>query len=84
MYQCQETQTKRKEGDQEITEYHYSHGWFETQINSDNFDNQDMRVNPSNAWPFKSETLTAQNVMVGKFRLNSTQITRLGMQQEQV
>ena len=43
-----------------------------------------MRVNPSNAWPFKSETLTAQNVTVGKFRLNSAQITRLGMQQSPV
>ena len=43
-----------------------------------------MRVNPENAWPFKSETLTAQNVMVGKFRLNSAQITRLGMQQQPV
>jgi hypothetical protein len=58
MYQIKENVTERKEGEETITEYSYEYGWFENQINSDNFDNKEMQ-NPSNTWPFKSETLTA-------------------------
>ena len=43
MYQVQQRTTTRKEGDREITEYHYDHVWSESKINSDHFDNEDMR-----------------------------------------
>ena len=77
MYQIKENKTERKDGDRRIIEYSYEYGWFENPINSDNFDNRRMR-NPSNKWPFKSEVFTAQNVTLGKYRLNSGQIGMLG------
>ena len=33
-------------------------------------------------WPFLSETLTAQNVMMGKFRLPATSVSSLGRKDE--
>ena len=70
MYQIKEHVSTHKEGDQTKTVYTYEEGWFENPIDSSGFDNKEMQ-NPSNTWPFKSETLTAQNVTVGNFRLNS-------------
>ena len=83
MYQIKENITEHKEGDQIRTEYTYEEGWYETPIDSSNFDNKEM-VNPSNTWPFKSETLTAQNVTVGNFRLNSAQIAMLGKKEDDI
>ena len=40
--------------------------------------------NPSNTWPFRSETLSAQNVTMGKFRLNAAQIGMLGKREENI
>ena len=34
--------------------------------------------NPANSWPFKSETFSAQNITVGKYRLNEAQVYKLG------
>ena len=84
MYQIQQRTETRKEGDSEITEYHYDYVWCQDKINSDHFDNEDMRQNPSNDWPFRTETLSAQNVTIGKFRLNAQQISCLGMNQETI
>ena len=58
MYQIKENITEREEGKKKIKEYNYEYGWFENQINSDNFKNKKMK-NPRNAWPFKTKTLTA-------------------------
>ena len=83
MYQIKENITEHKEGDQIRTEYSYEEGWYETPIDSSNFDNKEMQ-NPSNTWPFKSETLPAQNVTMGKYRLNAAQIAMLGKREESV
>ena len=83
MYQIKENITEHKEGDQIRTEYSYEEGWYETPIDSSNFDNKEMQ-NPSNTWPFRSETLPAQNVTMGKYRLNAAQIAMLGKREESV
>ena len=70
MYQIKEIVTEVNENDEMIKKYTYEEGWFGSPIDSSGFDNKEMQ-NPSNTWPFKSETLTAQNVTVGNFRLNS-------------
>lgn len=83
MYQWKETKTTTKNGDEETTVTEYDQGWFEYPISSSNFDDQDGHENPSNEWPFKSETIDAQTVTMGKFRLNSTQVKTLGGQRDE-
>ena len=75
--------TEREQGKKKIKEYNYEYGWFENHINSDNFKNKKMK-NPRNAWPFMTKTLTAQNVTLGKFRLNSAQVGMLGHKMEKI
>lgn len=59
------------------TTYTYDKIWSATPIESSNFHESDKK-NPSNTWPFKSETQSAQNVTIGKFRLAPAMVERLG------
>ena len=81
MYQWKENQTTRREGDQEITEYTYERNWYETRIDSSSF-RESGYENPTNEWPFQTMTQSAQNVTMGKFRLNASQVERLGQKNE--
>ena len=62
-------------------EYRYSKGWFPQSIDSKHFKDHEKQ-NPAIFWPYKSRTLTAQNVKLGEFSLNQSQIQRLGKKEE--
>ena len=78
MFQWQETRHEEKQGDQTRIWYSHSKSWSSSKIDSASFHEQAGHENPSASWPFVSETITAQNVTIGKFRLNHAQISRLG------
>ena len=69
MYQWKENVHKREVNGNTETTYTYEKGWFDHPISSAGFREYD-KENPNNIWPFKSETLTAQTVTMGKFKLN--------------
>ena len=81
MFQWKETETTKKRNDETVTEYTYSQGWFDTRIDSSTFQ-EGGHDNPGNAWPFETVTQSAQNVTMGKFRLNSGQVAKLGQRDE--
>ena len=81
MYQWKENVSQKQEGENTVTTYDYEQGWFQQKIDSSGFKEQDKQ-NPPNAWPFQTETMTAQNVTMGKFRLNNTQVAMLGKRDE--
>ena len=70
MYQWQEHKVEiaGKNGAVEY-EYRYSKGWFERSIDSKHFKDHEKQ-NPAIFWPYKSRTITAQNVSLGEYRLN--------------
>ena len=72
VYQWQEI----KEQEEERVTYKYVQGWYSHPIDSSKFDDQSKR-NPGN-WPFQSSTSEAQNVTLGDYKLNASQISRLG------
>ena len=57
--------------------YIYDRVWSETRIPSESFA-ENGHNNPSNSWPFHSNTFEASNVSLGKFSLRPDQILRLG------
>ena len=78
MYQWKENVSTRERNGNTETTYSYEQGWFDHPISSTNF-RERHRQNPTNQWPFRSDTLTAQNVSIGnKFKLNQSQIAKLG------
>lgn len=78
MYQWKETQTKEKEGDTEVTHYHYHMAWLEKPEDSGKFHEAHNHRNPNNRWPFYSSTVEANNITLGGFRLDYNQIKVLG------
>lgn len=68
MYQWREI-CKKKDDDE--TEYRYELCWSEEPINSNDFHELLGHQNPQKEWPYRSKTYTAEDVKLGKFRLNS-------------
>ena len=80
MYQWEEhssTETKKKVGgsEEKVTTYTYGKDWSETAIDSSQF-KEDGHVNPG-AMPFSNKDYKAQNVKLGAFKLNESQIGRI-------
>jgi hypothetical protein len=71
MYQTKETKhEERDDNDNVRTHYTYEDGWFSESISSNSFDNESKRKNnPTNAWPFKSDTKEAKTVKLGEYQL---------------
>ena len=81
MYQWRETSHSKEVNGNTETTYEYSKEWSSNYIDSSNFVERSKK-NPTNTWPFKSETFTAQTVTMGKFRLGPAQVARLGRKDE--
>ena len=62
-------------------EYKYEKVWLPYVVDS-KFFNDRTKQNPINFWPFKSKQITAQNIQLGKYNLNQSQIARLGSKDE--
>ena len=82
-YQWRETSSTREEHHEDgtvetITDYHYDTIWCDHRIDSTGFFDREGHDNPENEWPFVQETQTANFVMLGKFRLESRDVNRLG------
>ena len=73
MYQWRES---RREEDERV-HYDYDMVWSESPIDSYNFDDK-SKVNPANTWPFQTQNQEASCVTLGKYRLSSAQVSRLG------
>ena len=85
MYQWEETSSTRREGEEEITDYHYNCVWKDHRIDSANFfDKEGGYDNPTNEWPFVQETQTANYVQFGKYKLEKRDVDRLGKGQPDV
>lgn len=83
MYQWQEdkkTETKEKVGGTKETKttYSYSKGWSTSEISSSSFKRPSGHDNPPML--YKGETWKASQVMLGSFKLNGSQIGRIGGQ----
>ena len=83
MYQWKEIETEEDEGEhgKKKKVFTYEKGWFSHQIESTFFHDQ-TKQNPINFWPFKNKTINAQNITLGDFRLNQSQIANLGHKKE--
>jgi len=57
--------------------YTYFKLWSETPIDSQNFKNPGFDNPPCN-WPYRSCRLEGDEVMLGKYKLNPSQVARLG------
>ena len=67
-------------GDFNRKEYTYERVWSEEKISSANFAWSAFdHTNPDNEWPFTSQTQEAPVIKFGKFNLNASQISRLGV-----
>ena len=53
-------------------------------MNSRNFERQEGHENPVTKWPFKSSTIKANNISLGKIRLNPSQIDKLGQKTDDI
>ena len=82
MYQWKENFEKRERNGRTETTYWYEAGWFSYPIDSSTFRQRD-KVNPMNNWPFRTETFQAQNLMLGKFKLNPVHCASLGLNNTQ-
>lgn len=85
MYQWQEsekTETSESVGGTKTTKktYSYSQNWSDNEINSDQFRQSTGHNNPP--MPYKSQTFQAQEVKLGAFNLNPTQIGRISGEQD--
>jgi len=83
MYQWQEnvqTETKEKVGGtkETIKTYSYHKDWSSREINSSQFKRASGHANPSLLYQRKTEQ--AQQVMLGAFKLNTSQVSRIGGQ----
>lgn len=81
MYQWQEdvkTETKEKVGGTKETRktYTYRKDWSSREINSGSFKRPSEHSNPSML--YKNKTQQAKQVMLGSFKLNSSQISKIG------
>lgn len=74
VYQWVETQTKK---DDRI-HYYYNQQWSQQAIDSNTFHDKNGHDNPPTNWPFRSNTTEAKNVTLGDYKLNHSQIGRLG------
>ena len=81
MYQWKENKTERTNDGRTTTTYDYERGWFEYPISSAGFYERNKQ-NPTNDWPFRSSTITANKVTMGKFKLSQSQISKLGKKDE--
>ncbi|MGH8516300.1 MAG: TMEM43 family protein [Panacagrimonas sp.] len=82
MYQWKENETRetRKKlggGEETVTTYNYVKEWSDQVIDSGSFYDGEGHKNPG-AMPFNAETFQAENVTVGAFRMNASQIGRTG------
>ena len=68
MYQWRETKIDVV-GQESV--YSYEGVWSDKKIDSSTFssDASEMHQNPSNEWPFRSQSFEATNIALGKFRL---------------
>ena len=72
-----------KQGSAGTKEYVYVKRWSEAPIDHKLFHERDGHENPSNQWPFRSRTIQASNVWLGKYKLTANQIVRLGYESTQ-
>ena len=84
MYQWKETEkteSSEQVGGSKTTKKTYSYGkeWSDNEINSSQFKDSSGHNNPT--MPYKSQTIQAQNVTVGAFKLSAEQIGRLSGEQ---
>jgi len=79
MYQWQETFHKQTE--KQRAYFTYNKVWSETPIDSTKFMNHGFDNPNLFAWPFRSNSLQGEQIMLGQFKLNSDQIMRLGSNQ---
>jgi hypothetical protein len=81
MFQWQETAKteQRQQSGRTITSttYTYNKVWSTHKLDSSRF-NKHGFDNPQQKWPFTCDTLEAQNVTIGGFKLNPAQVCRLG------
>jgi hypothetical protein len=80
MYQWKETSESRSQkklggGKETIKTYNYNKVWSDTHINSANFKKKEGHQNP--AMPFSGQSFSADNVKLGAFRLNSSQVSSI-------
>lgn len=86
MYQWvekEESETKKKlgGGEETVTTYTYTKEWSDDLVNSGEFRHPEEHTNPE-AMPYESRTVQAENVTVGAFQLNPSQVSRIGEPQE--
>jgi len=75
MYQWRQEKITGKDGAPD--RYTYSQQWCSSPIDSSNF-NESGHENPGTNWPFQSVTVEAQHVTLGDYKLNASQVSRLG------
>jgi hypothetical protein len=75
MYQWTETRTPGSDGQPD--RYSYHQGWHGSAVDSSSF-HESGHENPKVTWPFQSNTIEAQHVTLGMYKLNASQVSRLG------
>ena len=78
MYQTREIrhEKRRLKSCSDRVYYTYEEGWFSKSIKSEDFANEEYKgSNPTNGWPFHSQTINADNVNLGAYYLSDTQIS---------
>ena len=73
MYQWVETVTTEKQGEETRTVFNYHQEWVGYPVNAIEFHDYHDHWNPTNEWPFSAQTIEANNVSLGGFRLDSEQ-----------
>jgi hypothetical protein len=76
-----ETKKKLGGGEETVTEYTYEKTWKEGVSDSSKFKIRDGHLNPSTTG-YAAKKISAQNVALGSFSLNTVQIDRLGKSEE--
>lgn len=69
-------ETSTKQDDRMI--YNYTKEWKSVKISSLMFNQASTHENPTVEWPFESKTWSAEKCDLNCFRLNSSQVSRLG------
>lgn len=82
MYQWvekEESETRKKlgGGEETVTTYNYVKEWSDKTVDSGSFRHPEDHTNPAEM-PYESHTVQAENVTVGAFQLNPSQVSRIG------
>ncbi|TDU28641.1 uncharacterized protein DUF1625 [Panacagrimonas perspica] len=72
-----ETRKKMGGGEETVTTYKYTKDWDDDVIDSSSFYDSEGHKNPG-VKPYNSESFQAENVTVGAFRMNPSQVARTG------